>query len=143
MPRQALGFERRHAGKPVDACIDQVAQRLGRKVGSDRAVFLPSLGQGRETIADLAVTPADDLSEETVVLGVRYATQEDDKDADGIPDSVDECPLLPEDMDGFEDGDGCEDPDNDNDMVPDADDLCPNEEALEDQDDDEDGCTDA
>ena len=63
-------------------------------------------------------------------------------DNDGIPDSADECPRLPEDMDGFEDQDGCMDPDNDNDFVPDADDLCPNEQALEGQDENEDGCTD-
>lgn len=77
-----------------------------------------------------------------VVLTVRATPKNPDIDGDGIPDGVDACPLLPEDIDGFEDDDGCEDPDNDNDLVPDADDLCPNEEAAEDRDLDEDGCTD-
>ena len=76
------------------------------------------------------------------IVGVSWSPQTDDLDADGIPDSRDECPRLPEDIDGFEDEDGCMDPDNDNDFIPDVDDKCPNEEALEGQDLDEDGCTD-
>jgi outer membrane protein OmpA-like peptidoglycan-associated protein len=48
-----------------------------------------------------------------------------DKDGDGIKNSVDACPLEPEDKDGFEDGDGCPDRDNDRDGVPDASDRCP------------------
>jgi hypothetical protein len=67
-------------------------------------------------------------------IGVRWTKN--------TPDSRDECPRLPEDMDGFEDEDGCMDPDNDNDFIPDADDRCPNEEAIEGRDLDEDGCTD-
>jgi len=50
-----------------------------------------------------------------------------DQDGDGIPDRVDSCPSLPEDLDGFQDDDGCPDPDNDQDGVPDAKDACPNE----------------
>ncbi|MDD9940711.1 MAG: hypothetical protein OXU20_06585 [Myxococcales bacterium] len=77
-----------------------------------------------------------------VMVYVRMSPPDPDTDGDGVPDGSDGCPFLPEDLDGFEDGDGCEDPDNDNDMVPDVDDLCPNEEALVDRDDNEDGCTD-
>lgn len=76
------------------------------------------------------------------VLGLRYRPQPDDRDGDGVPDARDECPLLAEDHDGYQDADGCEDPDNDNDWVPDVDDLCPNVEAIEGRDADEDGCTD-
>lgn len=76
------------------------------------------------------------------IVGVAWSPQTDDMDADGIPDARDECPRLPEDVDGFEDEDGCMDPDNDNDFIPDLDDKCPNEEAIEGQDLDEDGCTD-
>ena len=76
------------------------------------------------------------------IVGVSWSPETDDLDGDGIPDSRDECPRLPEDVDGFEDEDGCMDPDNDNDFIPDADDKCPNEEAIEGQDVDEDGCTD-
>ena len=76
------------------------------------------------------------------VLGLWWAPRPADADGDGVEDGADACPPLPEDLDGFQDEDGCPDPDNDNDLVPDVDDLCPNEEALEGQDDDEDGCTD-
>lgn len=48
-----------------------------------------------------------------------------DSDRDGIPDSADKCPQAPEDVDGFEDADGCPDPDNDRDGVPDKSDKCP------------------
>ena len=77
-----------------------------------------------------------------MIAGLWCAPSDSDTDHDGIPDSRDECPPLPEDLDGFQDTDGCPDPDNDNDLVPDIDDLCPNVEALEGHDDDEDGCTD-
>jgi outer membrane protein OmpA-like peptidoglycan-associated protein len=42
-------------------------------------------------------------------------TQDDDHD--GIPNSIDKCPNEPEDIDGFEDSDGCPDPDNDKDGI--------------------------
>src|SRR6218665_933020 len=48
-----------------------------------------------------------------------------DTDGDGIPDVSDKCPLQPEDMDGFQDTDGCPDLDNDADGIPDAIDRCP------------------
>ena len=48
-----------------------------------------------------------------------------DKDADGILNKYDKCPLEPEDFDNFEDEDGCPDLDNDKDGVYDADDKCP------------------
>jgi outer membrane protein OmpA-like peptidoglycan-associated protein len=50
-----------------------------------------------------------------------------DRDGDGIPDKLDNCPDEPEDLDGFQDADGCPDPDNDKDGVPDEEDRCPNE----------------
>jgi hypothetical protein len=77
-----------------------------------------------------------------VVLGVRWSPSDSDKDGDGISDSEDQCPYLAEDLDGFNDSDGCPDPDNDNDLVPDVDDRCPTEQAEEGHDEDEDGCTD-
>lgn len=65
-----------------------------------------------------------------------------DKDGDGIPDSEDKCPTIAEDMDGFQDEDGCPDFDNDNDGVADKDDKCPNEGEDRDGFQDEDGCPD-
>ena len=65
-----------------------------------------------------------------------------DKDGDGIPDSVDACPDEPEDRDGFQDEDGCPDPDNDGDGIPDKLDQCPNEPEDKDGFQDQDGCPD-
>jgi hypothetical protein len=48
-----------------------------------------------------------------------------DTDHDGIPDSRDKCPTLAEDIDGYEDDDGCPEIDSDGDGVPDAIDKCP------------------
>lgn len=48
----------------------------------------------------------------------------DDSDGDGIADNKDRCPFDAEDMDGFEDKDGCPDTDNDKDGVPDEIDKC-------------------
>ena len=65
-----------------------------------------------------------------------------DIDGDNIKNSIDRCPTQAEDMDGFEDSDGCPEPDNDKDGVKDEDDKCPNEAAEKDKDSDKDGCTD-
>lgn len=48
-----------------------------------------------------------------------------DSDTDGISDDIDRCPLDPEDLDGFQDEDGCPDPDNDGDGIVDRIDACP------------------
>ncbi len=76
------------------------------------------------------------------VLGVQWRPRARDHDGDGLTDDRDECPYLPEDLDGFEDEDGCLDPDDDLDGVEDADDACPREPADPEQDADGDGCPD-
>ena len=50
-----------------------------------------------------------------------------DKDNDGIPNKEDLCAEAPEDVDGFEDEDGCPELDNDRDGKTDDRDQCPNE----------------
>jgi len=65
-----------------------------------------------------------------------------DQDNDGIPDKYDGCPRAAEDLDGFEDEDGCPDYDNDKDGVPDDVDRCPEEPEDRDGFEDEDGCPD-
>jgi outer membrane protein OmpA-like peptidoglycan-associated protein len=88
---------------------------------------------------------------ETVALpGV---ATDDDPDRDGIPSAIDACATAPEDLDGFEDQDGCPDPDNDGDGVLDVNDEAPLEpedrdgfqdaDGVPDLDDDRDGVTDA
>jgi outer membrane protein OmpA-like peptidoglycan-associated protein len=88
-----------------------------------------------------------------------YGCPEPDADKDGVCDpwvsqkhkesqyaavckGVDKCPTKPEDVDGFQDDDGCPDLDNDGDGIPDAKDLCPNEPEDFDGFQDDDGCPD-
>lgn len=65
-----------------------------------------------------------------------------DSDNDGIPDSIDKCPMVPEDWDGFEDQDGCPDYDNDKDGIADSVDECPDDPEDYDGFKDKDGCPD-
>lgn len=62
----------------------------------------------------------------------------EDTDKDGLLDNIDKCRDFAEDMDGYQDGDGCPDPDDDFDGVPDIADKCP--QAAEDYAGPEDGC---
>lgn len=74
---------------------------------------------------------------------VKYPeTLEADTDGDGLLDAEDVCPDDPEDLDNFEDSDGCPEPDNDQDKIPDGDDDCPNEPETYNGTEDEDGCPD-
>ncbi|MFL5346249.1 MAG: Ig-like domain-containing protein, partial [Hyalangium sp.] len=52
------------------------------------------------------------------------------------------CPYGPEDLDGFQDDDGCADPDNDGDGILDVNDRCPNEPETKNGFEDTDGCPD-
>jgi OmpA-OmpF porin, OOP family len=65
-----------------------------------------------------------------------------DKDKDGILDSEDNCPDEAEDMDMFEDEDGCPEVDNDKDGVLDGQDQCSDEKEDLDGFKDGDGCPD-
>jgi OOP family OmpA-OmpF porin len=67
-----------------------------------------------------------------------------DVDGDGIADDADRCVDVPEDLDGYEDADGCpEDQDTDGDKIPDSRDRCPDAPEDYDGDADEDGCPEA
>ena len=65
-----------------------------------------------------------------------------DDDHDGIPDASDACPCFMEDMDGFEDADGCPEVDNDQDRNLDACDDCPDVAEIYNGFCDVDGCAD-
>jgi OOP family OmpA-OmpF porin len=65
-----------------------------------------------------------------------------DMDGDGIPDNIDQCPRVPEDLDGFQDADGCPDDDNDGDGITDKLDKCPNDPEDRDGFQDAAGCPD-
>lgn len=76
--------------------------------------------------------------EEQVVVG-----PPPDKDEDGFPDKDDKCPDRAEDMDSFEDSDGCPEIDNDNDRVLDIADKCAGEVENLNGYADDDGCIDS
>jgi hypothetical protein len=121
---------------PKFADPEQTPAALG--LGARRAFGDAHLTLGVEAPLDHAFG----VARVRAIAGFGWAPRVRDADGDGIEDSVDQCPELAEDHDGFEDADGCPDFDNDGDGVPDADDKCPR--ALEDQDgfQDEDGCPD-
>jgi outer membrane protein OmpA-like peptidoglycan-associated protein len=66
----------------------------------------------------------------------------DDDDRDGVANRFDKCPDVAEDVDLFDDGDGCPDLDNDSDGVGDAQDKCALEPEDPDGFEDGDGCPD-
>lgn len=85
------------------------------------------------------------------LIGARFSVAESaeeeapktvDTDGDGILDDLDQCPADAEDMDGFQDDDGCPDADNDGDGITDASDKCKNEPETVNGVDDGDGCPD-
>lgn len=63
-----------------------------------------------------------------------------DHDGDGVQNKVDHCPEQVEDLDGFQDSDGCPDFDNDADSVADPSDQCPHQSEDLDSFQDSDGC---
>ena len=65
-----------------------------------------------------------------------------DTDNDGLVDSADACPKEPEDIDQYEDTNGCPDPDNDADGLLDTSDRCALVPEDKDGFQDEDGCPD-
>ena len=77
-----------------------------------------------------------------VFMGIRYAPRVRDEDGDGILDDTDACIDVAEDMDNFEDADGCPELDNDGDGVQDPDDQCANNAEDADGFEDGDGCPD-
>ena len=93
--------------------------------------------------AALAESPVDRCTEHAAPPPPWWSSP-DDKDTDGdhILDSKDQCILEPEDIDGYQDADGCPEPDNDNDGIPDALDKCPMKPEDMDGFQDADGCPD-
>ncbi|HEX2735620.1 MAG TPA: thrombospondin type 3 repeat-containing protein [Polyangiaceae bacterium] len=73
-------------------------------------------------------------------VGFAYIAEAMDDDADLISNSADQCPTEAEDVDGYEDSDGCPDRDNDGDAIEDSADKCANEAEDIDGFQDQDGC---
>ncbi|MGN6108108.1 MAG: choice-of-anchor D domain-containing protein, partial [Kofleriaceae bacterium] len=103
--------------------------------GLTRAVGTPAL----RGVLSLAFTPG---ASKIRPIHIEVPKIDGDRDGDGLLDSVDKCPNEPEDIDMFEDDDGCPDVDNDNDGIPDAQDKCPLDPEDKDGFEDSDGCPD-
>ena len=78
----------------------------------------------------------------TAIVGWEGHLVAQDKDRDGINDAEDACPDSPEDLDAYEDYDGCPEDDNDRDEIEDYLDKCPMDPEDVDGFEDEDGCPD-
>ncbi len=122
-------------GSPFAAAA-QSPTELGLSLRYTRSDLAFTLG-GEVPLSDSVGAPL-----ARAVFGVTYAPRVVDTDDDGIPDEVDQCAELAEDLDGFEDRDGCPDFDNDDDGVPDDSDKCPKQQEDSDGFQDEDGCPD-
>jgi OmpA-OmpF porin, OOP family len=77
-----------------------------------------------------------------IFAGIAFIRESSDQDGDGIDDNRDQCMTAAEDVDGYQDQDGCPDPDNDGDGFADARDKCPSEPEVKNGFQDDDGCPD-
>ena len=108
---------------------------LGARLPIGETGFAVTLGGGRGFTRGYGSTKF------RVFGALSFATAPDrDQDGDGLIDDLDACPTVPEDVDGFQDADGCPEPDNDNDNVLDAADPCPLVPEDYDGHEDLDGC---
>lgn len=141
------------AGYEVSPIIEIVADAFGAtdfntkdlgatRVEVDAGVHLVPLGNQLKFTAGggVGVFKGAGVPTFRALLGVVYSAASQDRDRDGIADDVDACPDAPEDMDGYEDGDGCPEFDNDQDGLPDEADKCPSEPEDVDGFEDKDGC---
>lgn len=121
---------------------------LGIKVFVERNSYL-MIGGGVRT------TRGFQAADQRGFIGFIFEPSVSDRDGDGIPDHLDQCPDEPETFNGFEDDDGCpdyedlgrlrkrsDDGDRDGDGIPDSIDKCPDEPEDFDGFEDEDGCPD-
>jgi len=152
-----MGPEMRYGGavgfqiSPVLAALAEVfgSSRLGASSGTDAvegglALQLHPLNSDLLFLAGagLGLTEAIGAPRTRVFAGISFVRESSDQDGDGINDAQDQCMTAPEDVDGYQDADGCPDPDNDGDGMADARDKCPNEPELKNGYQDEDGCPD-
>ena len=107
------------------------------------AEYVFPFGLGLRGGVGKGITPGFGATDFRVFVGASYAIFAPiDRDRDGIADPDDACRREPEDLDGWEDADGCPDPDNDADGFADAADQCPDEGEDRDGFQDADGCPD-
>lgn len=89
---------------------------------------------------DVGLASAVGVSTFRGVVAVGWAPRNHDRDHDGVPDDLDQCPGIAEDRDGFEDNDGCPEMDDDEDGIPDLLDACPRVKGVPNADPKKNGC---
>jgi len=107
-----------------------------------RALFVPKVESGIAFDTEILLGVYREWGRPKKAKVLPPPPKDDDPDKDGIAGAADKCPTDPEDIDSFEDTDGCSDQDNDQDQVPDAADKCPLEPETRNGFEDEDGCPD-
>jgi outer membrane protein OmpA-like peptidoglycan-associated protein len=152
-----MGPELRYGGavafqiSPVLAALAEVfgSSRLGASSGTDAmegelALQFHPLNSDLVFLggAGLGLTEAVGAPRTRIFAGISFVRESSDQDGDNINDDKDQCMTAPEDVDGFQDADGCPDPDNDGDGMADARDKCPNEPETKNGFQDADGCPD-
>lgn len=128
-PIEAVGGLRISLGRSL-------AVVLGGGGGLDRALGAPRL----RLIASVSFAPGGPDREDATANGSERADVGDDRDGDHRPDGEDKCPDKAEDLDGFEDEDGCPELDNDKDSIVDLVDRCPLDPEDGKQPNPNDGC---
>lgn len=134
---QAEIFGGKHVGGDVDGADAPVEGLLG-------LLYQASDAWALHAGAGIGFTDGIGAPDLRVVAGVRFRRGVPkrrgflDRDGDGILDKDDACPGAAEDLDAFEDEDGCPEDDNDRDQIPDQSDECP--DMPEEPGGDGDGC---
>ncbi|MCL4223982.1 MAG: choice-of-anchor D domain-containing protein [Myxococcales bacterium] len=132
--------------------VSPIELTLGLRVRASRAATIGiggGSGFGKAVgVADvrgfvsLAIAPGGSKIEPVRIIVPPPPRDTGDNDGDGVVNADDACPDEAEDLDGFQDGDGCPDLDNDGDGFADDTDKCPNEAEDMDGFQDDDGCPD-
>ena len=107
----------------------------------------PTEELGLQTAVGRGVTDGFGAPDFRIIFGLAWTSNgpkappvDPDPDRDGILGAEDACPMDAEDVDEFEDADGCPELDNDADGIADLDDQCPMEPEDKDGVFDADGC---
>lgn len=90
------------ANLPLGATMIPALPEMGNPIQS-KFSWIPSSDQFGKHIFQFSAASTDG----NIVLCPVTIEVTDDVDRDGIPDALDLCPNLPEDLDGFQDNDGC------------------------------------
>ncbi len=130
-------------GRDPDGLDTAVANVTGRPIEALAGLkFLLSNGLTLQAGGGAGLTSSVGTPDFRIFGGLDWSPRGGDRDQDGIRDSADECPDDPEDLDDFQDADGCPDLDDDNDQIPDTADECRLEPEDVDGFEDENGCPD-